>query len=365
MTGALTNPDRLEGFPHPAETIDLVGHGAAEEALLAAVRARRLHHGWLISGPRGVGKATLAYRFARFLLAQGAGSGAADSLTVAPEHPVFRQVAAGGHGNLLVLKRQLNEKARPAAHFTVIRVDEVRALTPFLAHTAHQPGWRVVVVDPVDDMNANAQNALLKALEEPPPETVFLLVANVPGRLPATIRSRCRTLALRPLDENTVATIIAGLCPEMAADERLVLARLAEGSPGRALALAGQGGFAVYRDMIELMGTLPALDAGKLHGLADRLAHKAAEPKYRAMTGLIDWWLARLIRAAASGEAPPEVTAEEAMVRIRLTAAGGLDQWIEVWEKVGRLVERADAVNLDRKAVTLDVFTTIERTARG
>ncbi len=364
MTGALANPDRLEGFPHPAETVDLVGHGVAEEALLAAFRADRLHHGWLISGPRGVGKATLAYRFARFLLAQGAG-GAPDSLTARPEHPVFRQVATGAHGNLFVLKRQLNEKARPPAYFTVIRVDEVRALTPFLAHTAHQPGWRVVVVDPVDDMNANAQNALLKSLEEPPPETVFLLVANVPGRLPATIRSRCRTLALRPLDEAAVTTVIAGLCPEMAAAERLVLARLAEGSPGRALALAGQGGLAVYRDMIELMATLPRLDAVKLHGLADRLARKAAEPEYRAMTGLIDWWLARLIRAAASGETPPEVTAEEAAVRARLTAAGGLDQWIEVWEKVGRLVERADAVNLDRKAVTLDVFTTIERTARG
>lgn len=333
--------------------------------LLEAVVAGRLHHAWLITGPLGIGKATLAYRFARFLLARDGADTAAADLDVAPDHPVFRQIRAGGHGNLFQLRRQLNEKTRPAAYFTVIRIDEVRAMAPFLAHTAHQPGWRVVVVDAADEMNGHAQNALLKSLEEPPPQTVFLLVAHAPGRLPATIRSRCRSLALRPLDEAPLGDVIAELCPEIAPEERLVLARLGEGSPGRALALADQGGLTVYRDMTGLIATLPALDVVKLHGLGDRLARKTAEAEYRAMTRLIDWWLTRLIRAKATGEVPPEIADGEAAINQRLAAACGLEHWIEVWEKVARLVERADAVNLDRKAVTLDVFTMIERRVRG
>ena len=367
----LPRPDCLAGFPHPAERDRLVGHDAAERLLAAAVETGRLHHAWLISGPPGIGKATLAYRFARYLLARAGegngdgGSPAAAGLAVAPDHRVIRQIAAGGHGNLFQLRRQLNDKARPAAYFTVIRIDEVRAMAPFLAHTPHQPGWRVVIVDAADEMNVNAQNALLKSLEEPPPLTVFLLVAHAPGRLPATIRSRCRQLALRPLDEAPLIDVIAELGPKIAPEERLALARLGEGSPGRALALAGEDGLKLYRDMTGLLASMPTLDVVKLHGLGDRLARRTAESEYRAMTRLIDWWLARLIRAKATGEVPPEIVAGEAAQNQRIAGATSLEHWIEVWEKVGRLVERADAVNLDRKAVTLDVFTMIERRVRG
>lgn len=369
MSDAPSRPDQVDGFPHPREQDRLIGHADAEQTLLSAYAAGRLHHGWLITGPRGIGKATLAYRFARFLLAQGAGGGGLfgppDSLAVDPADPTFGQIAAEGHGNLFVLTRRLNEKARPPSFYTVIRVDEVRALSPFLAQTAHQPGWRAVIVDATDDMNVNAQNALLKMLEEPPAETVFLLVSHAPGRLLPTIRSRCRRLALSPLTDDQVMDVMTAQCPDMAEDELRALASLGEGSPGRALALAAQGGLEVYREMIDLLAGMPKLDAAKLHGLGDRLARKANEARYRALTDLLDWWLMRLIRGRAAGHAPAEIVAGEGAVIARLAAAGSLDQWIEVWEKVGRLVERADAVNLDRKAVTLNLFTTLEQAARG
>lgn len=369
MTAELPAPDQVAGCPHPRANPELIGQDDAERVLLEAYGSGRLHHAWLITGARGIGKATLAYRFARFLFAE-AGSGGGlfgppDSLRVAPDDPAFRGVAAGAHGNLVTLARAINPKARTPAYYTVIRVDDVRALAPFLTQTAHRPGWRVVIVDSADEMNINAQNALLKSLEEPPAETIFLLACHAPGRLLATVRSRCRRLTLSGLDDADVERVIETVAPQVPAEERRVLARLAEGSPGRALALAAEGGLEVYREMLELLSGLPQLDAVAVHGLGDRLARKANESSYRVLTELLDWWLKRLIRAAAAGEIPAEVVDGEAALIRRLGGAGGLDQWIEVWEKVGRLVERAEAVNLDRKAVTLNMFTSLAGVARA
>src|SRR6202789_2992976 len=190
---------------HPRETTDLFGHREAETALLNAYRSDRIPHAWLIGGAQGIGKATLAYRMARFVLAHrdalAAGVQRAETLWVDPSDPVARHVAAGVHGGLLTLERSLNEKG---VMRTVITVDETRETISFFGSTAAVEGWRVCVVDTVDELNPNAANALLKILEEPPRQSLFLLVSHAPARVLPTIQSRCRKLMLRPLATDDV-----------------------------------------------------------------------------------------------------------------------------------------------------------------
>ena len=219
------------------------------------------------AGPRGIGKATLAYRFARFVLAGGEGDGG-DGLAMAPEHAVFRRIAAGGHSDLAVIERGLGDRGRLRAE---IVVDDVRKANAFLSLTAGEGGWRVVIVDAADEMNRNAANALLKRLEEPPSRVLFLLVSHAPSRVPATLRSRCRLLTLSPLPAPALDGLLADAMPTLPPAERNVLGLLAEGSPGRAAALAEQGGVALYRRLIALVGALPTLDVRPLHQLADGL----------------------------------------------------------------------------------------------
>ncbi|MCZ6744364.1 MAG: DNA polymerase III subunit delta', partial [Alphaproteobacteria bacterium] len=222
--------------PRPNANPDLIGHGEAEAALLGAYGANRLHHAWLITGMRGIGKATLAYRFARFVLAGGGEgglfAGTPDGLYIAPGHPVFRRIAAGSHGDLKSLAPGYDQDRKKMRSEIVI--DDVRGIGAFLSLTAAEGGWRVVVIDGAEDMNRNAANAVLKALEEPPKRSVLLLVSHAPGRLLATIRSRCRHLPLRPLAEEDVTRLLHRLAPGLDAGEATTLARIAEGSPGKA-----------------------------------------------------------------------------------------------------------------------------------
>ena len=362
-------------IPTPRQTAELIGQSLAEARLARAWRSGRLPHAWLLTGPRGVGKATLAYRFARHVLA-GGGEAAApglfaaepaeaadeDSLALDPEHPVFRQVASSGHADLMTVQCTINPKSKKLREEIVI--EDVRALRDFMHLTASGGGWRVAVVDAADELNRNAANALLKVLEEPPPRGMLLLVSHAPGRLMPTIRSRCCTLPLAALSEAEVAGMLARYWPDMAEADRTALAGLAEGSAGRAIALAGAGGLELYREMTGLMAGLPGLDGKALHGLADRWARDASGETFRTGMDLLGWWLGRLVRSQATGAAPPEIVAGEGALIARLAARGQLDQWLTLWEKVSRLPGRAAGLNLDRKHVVLTAFFELEALAR-
>lgn len=343
------------GPPPPRANPDLIGHGEAEAALLKAYRSGRLAHAWLLAGPPGIGKATLAYRFARFVLAGGQGDllgDAAPTLALDNDDPVFRRVAAGSHADLLTVERSLDDRKRLR---TVIVVDDVRKAGGFLSLTPAEGGWRVVVVDCADELNLNAANALLKMLEEPPDKALLLLISHAPGRLLPTVRSRCRRLVMRPLDEGPLGDFLSHHRPQLG-DDAAALARLAEGSPGRALALADQGGLALYQEMVELVAGSPELDSEALHVLAGRLARADAEPAYRTLMDLLVQWLERLVRGGATGAAPAEVVPGEGAVMRRLLDRRGLEQWTEVWERIRRLAADADRVNLDRKQVVIAAF---------
>jgi DNA polymerase-3 subunit delta' len=363
---AKKNDDGEEAlWPHPRHTAVLRGQAVAEGVLLRARASGRLPHAWLLTGPRGVGKATLAYRFARFLLSPDLQSGglfgdAPDSLEVPAGHPVFRRVAAGGHPDLMTLERSVDDKGKLR---TVIPVDDVRRLNAFARMTAGEGGWRVAIVDPADDLNRNSANALLKILEEPPPQCVLLLVSHAPGSLLPTIRSRCCQLPLGPLKETVVAELLAGHRPELAAGERAALARLADGSIGRALALADHGGLGLYQEIVDLLATLPRLDVPRLHKLAETWGQGRDPEAFRTGMELLIWWLGRFIRAGSTGHPPPEVVAGEAALAERLLAGRPLAQWLGLWEKISRLFARTEAANLDRKQAVLTAFLDLETAA--
>ncbi len=371
-----------ETLPAARENPGLVGHEDAEQYLRQGFDSGRLAHAWLISGPEGIGKATLAYRFARYVLANGNGGDAglfgesllADEssetketngpLYLAPGHPVFQRVAAGGHVDLISVERTINEKTGKLR--TEIIVDDIRGVGQFFRLTAGEGGWRVAVIDCADEMNQSAANALLKVLEEPPERALLLLVSHNPGRLLATIRSRCRKLALQPLGKEEVASLIETYRPDLDPGDTPALARLADGSPGRALALAAEGGLDLYREMTGLLETLPRLDIVALHAFGGKLGKAGSDDAFRTATGLLRWWLARLILAAAGSrkQGAGHFSSDDEALIGRLAAAAGLDRWFEVWEKINRLLDKTDPINLSRKQVVLNVFLTLENAVR-
>jgi DNA polymerase-3 subunit delta' len=361
--------DSLDADPlAPRRNPALVGHGAVERGLAEVAVGGRLPHAIMLGGPRGIGKATLAFRFARWLLAgveaEGPslfGAAEVSGLALDPEHPVARRVSASGHADLLTVERGWDPKRKKLRGEIV--VDDVRAVAHFLRLTPAEGGWRIVIVDSADEMNRNAANALLKILEEPPRRALLLLVCHAPGRLLPTIRSRCRKLALQPLAEDEVVTLMRQHRPDVVAEDAAALARLADGSIGRALELADAGGLALYRGLIDQLAALPRLDIQALHRLADSLARAEAEDAFRTMTELLLDFLARLVAGAAEGQAR-EVLAGESALLDRLATQTRLDRWIEVWENLRALFARADAVNLDRKQVVLDAFFTLEAASR-
>lgn len=333
--------------PVPEATVSLWGHEEAETELLSAYREGRLHHAWLLDGPEGVGKATLAYRFARFLLAHPDPTSAevrsADDLGVEPDAPVTRQVASRVHPNLFVLERPRNEKGQPSSQ--IIPVEQVRRLGHFLGGTAGGRGWRIVVVDAADNLNHASANALLKMLEEPPTDTVFLVVAHHAGRLLPTIRSRCRLLRLRPLPPETMQVALADLAEPDAGQ----LIRLSHGSLGRALALAVEQEEGSVEGLMEILDGLPHTQARQILAFAERYGRRERDSAFQLCRGLILEWIAERVRMRAGQGASP----------------AALAPWTEVWEKVEHAFAQAEILNLDRTQTLLGVFQALSECAAG
>ncbi|MFC1673276.1 DNA polymerase III subunit delta' [Pseudomonadota bacterium] len=370
-------PDTFDNFdpdnwpPHPRTNPFLTGHEDAEKTLLDSFFSDRMHHAWLITGPKGIGKATLAYKFARFVLNQGpVNAGPSlfgdalpatqpESLNIAEDNPVFTRVASGGHGDLLAIERRVNEKTGKLK--TVIDVDSVRQVGQMMTQTSAEGGWRVVVIDSADEMNVNAANAVLKVLEEPPKNALLLLLSHNPGKLLPTIRSRCRKLALRPLPSQTVTDLVGRYAPDVGMDDALRLAELSDGSIGRALGLVEEGGLELYSELMALLHTLPNLDVTALHKLGDKVNRSGADDAFHTVTGLLRWWLERMI-LVASGKG--SVGGADAAFMAQLAAQANLESWFLVWEKINHLVARTGAINLDKKQIVLDIFLGLQNTVR-
>ncbi|MEX5726913.1 DNA polymerase-3 subunit delta' [Rhodovulum iodosum] len=373
MTDDVPEPDRVAGAPHPRETPRLIGQAAAEAAFLDAYSTGRMHHGWLITGPRGVGKATLAWSIARFLLTQPAeaeaGPGlfgdappAPDRLAIDPEHPVARRMAALSEPGLFLLRRAVDDKARPPRLKSVITVDEVRRLKGFFSLSATEGGRRVVIVDAADEMNPNAANALLKLLEEPPARSTLLLVSHQPSRLLPTIRSRCRELRLATLgpDEMAEALALAG----QATGDTAALAALSGGSVGEAIRLINLDGLKLYADLVALLAGQPRLDRPAAIRLAESVAGRGAEARFDLLVRLIELFLARVARAGVAGPPEAEAAPGEAALLARLAPhPSAARAWAEAAQHLAQRARQGRAVNLDPAALILDTVLRMEETA--
>lgn len=365
----IPEPDRIEGAPHPRETARLFGHEAAEATFLSAFSSGRLHHGWLISGPRGVGKATLAWRIARFLLDAPAEDGGLfgappppETLDTPEDTPLARRLRALSEPRLFLLRRPWDDKNSRLRQ--EITVEEARALKSFFSMSAADGGRRVAIIDAADELNTSAANAVLKLLEEPPAGATFFLVAHQPHRLLPTIRSRCRELRLSALAPDALAQALTAAGGEVAEDQAQALAELAGGSVGEAFRLTNLDGLKLYALLIDLFASLPRLDRPRALALAELGAGRGAEAQFDLILSLIDLFLTRLARAAATRQLPPEAAKGESALLTRLADhPEAARHWAEIAQSLAQRARRGKAVNLDPAALLMDMVLTLEKTA--
>ena len=329
---------------HPRRATELVGHKATEGRLLQAHQSAKLHHAWLLSGPRGIGKATLAYRFAKFLLQVPTAHGAQahTTLHIAPEGHAFRQVAASSHPDLKVIERAVDQRSKRLK--TEIAVDDAREAQNFFARTSGAGGWRVAIVDAADDLNSESANALLKVIEEPPKQSIFLIICNQPGRLLRTIRSRCLHLPMDPLSTDETLKVLRHLPPDAIEAEEGALreaAELSRGSPGKAMDLIGSRGAAAFGEFLKRSKLSPATAVE----IAAAFSGRETAEDYFIFCELLVGWTAEQARAAGlQGHG-------EALARAH--------------DDINASLRQADALNLDRRQTVTDALMRLEEALKA
>ncbi len=360
----LPEADRAESAPHPRHTAVLYGQEEAERAFLDASTEGRRHHAWLLTGPRGVGKATLAWRIARFLRTEEAGlfgdAPAPTTLDVPEDHPVARRMAAlSDPGTLLIRRAWDPDRKKLKAQITV---DEVRKLNSFFGLSATDGGSRVVIVDSADEMNPSAANALLKVLEEPPANAALLLISHQPARLLPTIRSRCRMLRLSALSPDALQSALtqAGVEVEGAA----ALTELAAGSAGDALRLINGDGLSLYSDIIALLAQAPEMDRQAARAFAEAASARGVETRLELSLRLLDLALVRLARRGAGHPPLTEAAAGEANALEKLSGKAPAQEWARLQQYLSARLGHGLAVNVDPSSLLMDALLQINETAR-
>lgn len=354
-------PDIDGEFP-PRLTRALVGHKRPIAEFIAAAQGGRMPHAWLLCGPQGVGKASFAYLVARAVLSHAVPT-QIEHISPAVDSDASRLLETSIHPDMYVLKRSYNEKTDKFRGD--ISVEETRVLKKAFALSSARGGWRVAIIDAIDEVTRNGVNALLKLIEEPPEKCLFLIVCHHPGRVLDTIRSRCRQLNFNALSEDELQQIIAGKLSGIDPNEAAAAAFLADGSAGRALSLSENGGFDLYRDMVGVMASLPQLDVEQVHGFANRFGTRAAPESFPLFCYLLSGWLHRYVRSLSTGQAFQPVFEGEAELAERFMAGQlPLEPSVSLWEKLQQQSRVVEALNLDKKQAVLEWFVELADATR-
>ena len=342
MTDALPESDKADGSPHPRDVYRLLGHETAEATFLKAVQSGRLHHAWLITGPSGVGKATLAYRMIRFLLG---GRSLLSGLDIGQEDAVAGRIAAQGHGNLFVVRRPYDPKTKKIK--SEIPVSEIRRLSDFFRETASEEGRpRIGLIDKADDLNTNSENAVLKLLEEPPENGMLFLLADAPGRLLPTIRSRCQSLDLRPVPSSEIKAWLSGHADVSSDDVELAVA-LSRGAPGRALSLA-RSSEAVLRPLRVFSDGIARGTRGADIVMASSLSGAKAADNRALFWGALQDYLASAAVADSGGE-----------WRLSLPEPKAGTNWSRLHSEAVARERLEQEINMEQRASLLDFLSEI------
>lgn len=327
----------------PEANPDFIGHKDAVKILYDSAKSGKMPNAWLLSGSYGIGKATLAYRFARFILA----GGSEENLHVDESHPAFAKMKGGSHSDLMVIKIQEGKD---------IKVDDVRKINDFLRLTSAETPYRIVIIDSADDMNNNAANAVLKLLEEPPHKAMFLLVSHAPGRLLPTIRSRCRKLEMRPLDKSDAKEILQLAVPGILYEESMKLAALSKGSPGLAIKLYQNKGLELYGEIMSILAAYPKMDMQAVHKLGDKLSGKDSEQLWEVFTYIISFILTSLVSMKSYNINEIEINNGDNQAKNKLIVEKSLEELMKIWDKVNLLMNNTSHLNLSKKAVVINIF---------
>lgn len=357
------------GLPVSRENPRVSGHESVEKSIIDMINSGAVPHAVIFAGPEGIGKSAMAYRLARHVLKNGIGDDGQDSLfgdgpapvtsfDVAEDDPTFRKIAAGGHPDMLVIERPMDE--RKGEQKAAVDVDSARKVAPFLRMTASGGhGWRVVIVDDADTMNRNAQNALLKILEEPPPRALLILIVHRAGAMIPTIRSRCRVVNFAPLPDATLLELMARHDPSVKGAEAAAIAAMAEGRIGAAVKLMDEGGLEAVQGGLNLLSSWPQWDWVRIHQTADTLGRMGQEAAYKSFQNILLWSVERMVFARARGLDDPGAPLSAEPLR-RMLSHYSLEDWLKICEKLKDHFTQVQVANLDRRQGVLGAFALFE-----
>ena len=342
--------DKIDGIPHPAENLDLIGHDETVSQILQQYASGRMHHALLLSGPRGTGKATMALRLASHVFRYPVADDAPLNLdTPATNDPINGKISARSHPNLLHMTRPWDDKTKKFK--TQLTVDVIRLTVPFFGTSRGEEGWRVAIVDAADDMNASAANALLKILEEPPHNTLFFVLSHSPAKVLPTIRSRCQQISIKPLSEEQVLSVLErfGALDGLSTDDKSLLGQLAKGSVRTGLLLTRENGLEIYKSFMSACQRLDKPDWSQIQTMAEKVTARGKEDGFRLLL-----------------EFANEFMEDHATGRLgEKNDISSLARWAQVWEKTQNSTRIADGYNLDKKQVILNLFQDMGEAARG
>ena len=348
--------DSLEGAPHPRLSPELIGHNKAFQIFSKSYNDGRLHHAWILSGPKGIGKATLAWKIVAELTEERSVNQSHEQSKTS----LKKKIEALSLSNLFLCRRPYDEKTNRFKKF--ITIDEIRKLKSFYQMSSVENEWRIAIIDCADELNKSASNALLKLLEEPPHKSILLIISNQPGRLPATLRSRCRSLHLNKLSLTEIEKVLAVSNYNIKnenSNDRLILSIIADGSAGSAITAMNKNGITIFKDCLEILAGFPSFDRNQILKLAETVKNDIE--KFKFLSSILLLIIARLAVLTADVKNFVSTQEEKIVVKRLLKEQNLTDKLAKLYFNLSKLFLSCEELNLDTSNQIFNSLINIEK----